>query len=141
MASEGWQGLLGQYSFLEFAMKPFAPGENGGIKGHVIYTPTRPFDDPALLFQLGWAPGVPNVNVNLYREDTAANGTKTLKLVDTTTSSSWDDWAQGFRSDGMPNMSCPGQETSSPFYFTLENSTQWLNPCTPIAENSPVQVL
>lgn len=134
--SEGWQGLLGQNSFIEFAMKPFLPGENGGIRGHVLYTPTRPFDDPALLLQLSWAPGVPNVTVNLYQKGTAPDGTKSLKLVDTTKSSSWDDWAQGFRSDGKPNMSCPGQETTSPFYFTMENSTQWLNPTTPIAAHS-----
>ena len=134
--SEGWQGLLGQNSFIEFAMKPFLPGENGGIKGHVLYTPTRPFDDPALLLQLSWAPGIPNVKVNLYQEGTAQDGTKSLKLVDTTTSSSWDDYAQGFRSDGNPNMSCPGQETTSPFFFTLQNSTQWLNPTTPIASQS-----
>ncbi|HZV54460.1 MAG TPA: choice-of-anchor Q domain-containing protein [Rhodocyclaceae bacterium] len=114
-------------------MKPFAPGENGGIKGHVIYTSTRPFDDPALLLQLSWEPGVPNVTVNLYQEGTAADGTKTLKLVDTTTSSSWDDWAQGFRSDGRPNMNCPGQETTSPFYFTMQGSTQYLNPTTALA--------
>ncbi|HZV54355.1 MAG TPA: hypothetical protein VFF82_05380, partial [Rhodocyclaceae bacterium] len=72
-STQGWQGLLGQNSFIEYAMKPFAPGENGGIKGHVIYTSTRPFDDPALLLQLSWEPGVPNVTVNLYQEGTAAD--------------------------------------------------------------------
>src|SRR5882762_1542987 len=46
--TEGWQGLLGQNSFIEFGMKPFGEGENGGIKGHVIYASTRPFDDPQL---------------------------------------------------------------------------------------------
>ena len=131
-STQGWQGLLGQNSFIEFAMKPFATGENGGIRGHVIYTSTRPFDDPALLLQLSWEPGVANVKVNLYREDTGPDGTQTLKLVDTTTSSSWDDFAQGFRSDGKPNMNCPGQETSSPFYYTMQGGTQALNPATPL---------
>ncbi len=37
---------------------------------------------------------------------------QSLTLVDTTKTSSWDDWAQGFRSDGIPNMNCPGQGTS-----------------------------
>ncbi|WP_244617332.1 choice-of-anchor Q domain-containing protein [Sulfurimicrobium lacus] len=129
-STQGWQGLLGQNSFIEFAMKPFAPGENGGIKGHVIYTSTRPFDDPALLLQLSWEPGIAKVKVNLYREDTGPDGTKTLKLVDTTMTSSWDDFAQGFRSDGKPNMNCPGQETNSPFYFTMQGGTQALNPTT-----------
>jgi Bacterial cadherin-like domain len=145
--SEGWQGLLGQNSFIEFAMRNFAPSENGGIRGHVIYTSTRPFDDPALLLQLSWEPGVPNVKVNLYKEGTAADGTNTLTLVDTTATTSWDDWAQGLRRnpdgsielgpDGkpIPNMSCPGQETTSPFYYTMENSTLALNPSTQLTSN------
>jgi hypothetical protein len=142
VTSEGWQGLLGQNGFIEFAMKPFkpatatTPGENGGIKGLVTYAPTRPFDDPALLFQLSWAPGIPNVKVNLYRPGIGPDGSKTLTLVDTTTTSSWDDWAQGFRSDGRPNMNCPGQETTSPFYYSLQNSTHWLNPTTALPYSS-----
>ena len=146
--SEGWQGLLGQTGIMEFGMKPFMPGENGGIKGHVIYASTRPFDDPSLLLQLQWEPGMPNVTVNLYQEGTAPDGTTSLKLVDSTQTSSFDDWAQGFRRDAsgnlmtdstgryIPNMSCPGVETSSMFYFTLKNSTQTLNPTMPLAEDS-----
>ena len=137
--SEGWQGLLGNNAFIEFAMKPFAAGENGGIKGHVIYTSTRPFDDPALLLQLSWEPGVPDIKINLYQEAIGPDGTTTRKLVDTTTTSSWDAWAQGFRqnqngdplgnpTDGfISNMSCPGQDDQSPFYFTMRNGTQWLD--------------
>src|SRR5581483_9728156 len=117
--SYGWQGFIGQNSFLEFGKKPFIAGENGGIKGHVVYASTRPFDDPAMLLQLSWEPLVPGVTINLYQQGTAADGTKSLKLVDTTVTSSWDDYAQGFRSDGMPNMNCPGQVTSDLFIFTL----------------------
>ncbi len=74
-----------------------APGENGGIKGHVVYASTRPFDDPQMLVQTQWEPLVPNVTINLYQEGVAADGvTPTLTLVDTTQTSSWDDWAQGF---------------------------------------------
>ncbi|RDK02899.1 choice-of-anchor Q domain-containing protein [Paraburkholderia lacunae] len=133
VTTEGWQGFSGQSSFIEFGKKPFASNENGGIKGEVIYASTRPFDDPALLIHTSWTPDVPNVTVNLYQEGTAADGTQSLTLVDTTKTSSWDDWAQGFRSDGMPNMNCPGQYTdkttpSDPFFFTLQGSTQWLDP-------------
>lgn len=124
----GWQGFSGQSSFIEFGKTPFAANENGGIKGEVIYASTRPFDDPALLIHTSWTPNVPNVTVNLYQEGTAQDGTPSLTLVDTTTTSSWDDWAQGFRSDGVPNMNCPGQETTDPYFFTLQNSTQWLDP-------------
>ncbi|MFL6605493.1 MAG: Ig-like domain-containing protein [Steroidobacteraceae bacterium] len=129
--TEAWQGLLGQSDYVEFGVKPFVAGENGGIKGHVIYASTRPFDDPTLLLQLSWEPGVPHVKINLYQEGTAADGTTTLKLVDTTTSSSWDDFVQGFRSDGIPNMNCPGQDPTSPFFATLQGSTQWLDPSNP----------
>lgn len=141
-STEGWQGLLGQDTFIEFGMKPFAAGETGGIKGHVIYSSTRPFDNPALLLQLSWEPGVPRVKLNLYQEGTAPDGTTSLQLVDTTTSSSWDDWAQGFRVPGtntvagIPNMNCPGQDPTSPFFATLADSRQWLNPGTKMPNNA-----
>src|SRR5437762_4949297 len=133
--SEGWQGFSGQNSFIEFGKKPFAAGENGGIRGEVIYASTRPFDDPQLLLHTSWTPDVPGVTINLYRQGTAADGvTPTLTLVDHTRTSSWDDWAQGFRSDGNPNMSCPGQlgapTTSASgdlFFFTLYNQPMWLD--------------
>ncbi len=124
----GWQGFSGQSSFIEFGKTPFATNENGGIRGEVIYASTRPFDDPMLLIHTKWTPNVPNVTVNLYQEGTAADGTPSLTLADTTTTSSWDDWAQGFRADGVPNMNCPGQETTDPYFFTLKNTTQWLDP-------------
>jgi len=129
--SYGWQSFMGQNQILEFGKKPFNPGENGGIRGHVVYASTRPFDDPALLLQLTWEPQVPNVTINLYKEGFAADGvTPTLTLVDTTKTTSWDDWAQGFRSDGVPNMNCPGQSTTDPFFYTLfgqPNLLDWYN--------------
>jgi len=133
--TEGWQGFSGQNNFLEFGKKPYAVGENGGIRGHVVYASTRPFDDPTLLLQLSWEPLVPNVTINLYQEGVAADGvTPTLKLVDTTKTSSFDDWAQGFRSDGVPNMNCPGQllgpttgAAGDLFFFTLSNQPSWLD--------------
>ena len=132
VAAEGWQGFSGQNSFIEFGKTPFAAGETGGIYGEVIYASTRPFDDPALLIHTSWTPDVPGVTINLYRVGTAPDGTDSLKLVDTTKTSSWDDWAQGFRSDGNPNMSCPGQGTATGtnadlFYFTLFNQPMWLD--------------
>src|SRR4029077_11313714 len=102
--TEGWQGFSGQNSFIDFAKAPFAPGETGGIHGEVIYASTRPFDDPGLLIHTSWTPDVPGVTINLYQEGTAPDGTQSLTLVDTTKTTSWDDWAQGFRSDGNPNM-------------------------------------
>jgi len=65
------------------------------------------------------APGTP-CHHHLYQEGFAADGvTPTLNLVDTTTTTSWDDWAQGFYPNTTagsgagagqkPYMSCPGQ--------------------------------
>jgi Bacterial Ig domain/Abnormal spindle-like microcephaly-assoc'd, ASPM-SPD-2-Hydin len=128
VTSEGWQGFIGQNNFIEFGKTPYVPGETGGIHGHVIYASTRPFDDPQMLVQTQWEPLIPNVTINLYQEGVAADGvTPTLKLVDTTQTSSWDDWAQGFRSDGVPNMNCPGQSTADLFFFTLYNQPNYLN--------------
>ena len=136
----GWQGFAGQANFLEFGKKRFLEadparanllppkpiyGENGGIRGDVVYASTRPFDDPALLLQPFWSPQVPHVTINLYQQSTAPDGSQSLKLVDTTQTSSWDDWAQGFHlgPDGVtqvPNMNCPGQSTTDPFYYTIK---------------------
>jgi hypothetical protein len=131
---EGWQGFPGQNSFIEFGKAPYYEGENGGIKGHVVYASTRPFDDPQLLVQTQWEPLVPHVTINLYQEGFASDGvTPTLTLVDTTKTSSFDDYAQGFRADGVtPNMNCPGQGASTGpvpdlFFFSLYNQPNYLN--------------
>jgi hypothetical protein len=136
--SEGWQGGLSQFDIIEWGKQPYAAGENGGIRGHVVYNSTRPFDDPGILFQNLWEPLVPNVSVNLYQESVAPDGTTSMKLVDTTTTSSWDAWAQGFRADGVtPNMSCPGEDSADPFFsYTLAGTPNYLNPNVTIPYNS-----
>ena len=138
---EGWQGFPGQNNFMEFGKAPYYPGENGGIKGHVVYASTRPFDDPQALVQTQWEPLVPGVTINLYQEGFATDGvTPTLTLVDTTKTTSFDDFAQGFHlgPDGkggmtsIPNMNCPGQgsttgATPDLFFFSLYNQPDYLN--------------
>jgi hypothetical protein len=133
--SYGWQGYIGQGNFLEWGKVPFAANETGPIHGHVVYASTRPFDDPQLLLQLSWEPLIAHVHVNLYREGVASDGvTQTLTLVDQTDTTSWDDWAQGVRTDGKPNMSCPGQQPAptatsngDPFFYALQNQPQYLD--------------
>ncbi len=138
----GWQGYSGQANFIEWGKKPFVPGETGGIRGHVVYASTRPYDNPALLLQNQWEPLVPHVTVNLYKQTFAADGvTPQLTLIDHTTTTSWDDWAQGYRTDAngnlvistgteggaIPNMSCPGQSTADLFFYGIKNQPQWLD--------------
>jgi hypothetical protein len=81
-----------------------------------------------LLLQLTWEPQVPHVTINLYQQGFAADGvTPTLKMVDTTQSSSWDDWAQGFYPNGKPYMNCPGQSTTDPFFYTIAGQPSYLD--------------
>ena len=140
--TEGLQGFLSQTEIIEWGKLPYAAGENGGIRGHVVYSSTRPFDDPTILFQNLWEPLVPNVTINLYQESPAPDGTVLLKLVDTTVTSSWDAYAQGTRSGAgtagaIPNLNCGGQSTADPFFnYTLAGTPQWLAPTQPLPNNS-----
>ena len=88
----GLQGFISQRSRVEWGRAPYVPGENGGIVGTVVYASTRPFDDQRFNIQNIWEPLVPRVTVNLYQKVTLPDGTPTLELVDTTTTSSWDDY-------------------------------------------------
>jgi hypothetical protein len=140
---EGWQGGVSEFNMLDWGKQPYVAGETGGIRGHVVNATTRPFNDPTLLFQNLWEPLVPNVTINLYVEGTAPDGTTSLTLVDSTTTSSFDAWAQGFHlaADGItqiPNMSCPGQDpVNDPFFgYTLAGTPNYLTPNTPIPYNS-----
>ena len=141
-SSYGWQGFIGQNQWLEYGKKPYVPGETGGIRGFVVYASTRPYDDPQLLLQNQWEPLIPRVTINLYQEGLAADGvTPTLVLVDTTTTTSFDDWAQGFRTDpatgqrilaadgtsAVPNVSCPGQTAGDNLFYALANQPTYLD--------------
>lgn len=164
--AEGWAGLTGHSNWIDIGKAPYAScppacatvpnavsnptggttastaqvAENGGIYGTVNYASTRPFDDASQMIQQPWQPYVPNVTVNLYQEGFASDGvTPTLTMVDTTTTSSWDAWAQGFYPNSTagsgtgagqkPYMSCPGQDTAANdlFYFTLYDQPNYLD--------------
>jgi hypothetical protein len=164
--TEGFNGLTGTSNWIDIGKAPYAPcppacatvpsavsnpatggttasttlvGENGGIFGQVAYASTRPFDDASQMIQQPWEPNVPGVTINLYQEGFAADGvTPTRTLVDTTTTSSWDAWAQGFypgytdptSKTPLSYMNCPGQAGSQSqdlFYFTLYDQPNYLD--------------
>src|SRR5207253_11111580 len=76
---------------------------------------------------------ISGVTINLYQVGTAPDGSQSLKMVDTTKTSSWDDWAQGFYpGTNKPYMNCPGQGAATGtnadiFFFTLFNQPMWLD--------------
>jgi len=166
VTAEGWSGMTSQSNWIDFGKAPYAAcppacatvtttapgsttatttevGENGGIHGQVTYASTRPFDDASQMILQPWEPLVPNVTINLYQEGFASDGvTLTLTMVDTTQTSSWDNWAQGFypaytdptTGTQLPYMNCPGQGTNatgSPnqdlFFFTLFDQPNYLD--------------
>jgi hypothetical protein len=126
VTTEGFQAFISQPQVIEWGKIPFAVGENGGVTGHVVYASTRPYDDPTQNSQNLWDPMVPRVTVNLYQESIAADGTKSLTLIDTTKTTSWDDWASGTRADGVtPNMNCPGQDPKDQYMATIGAANQF----------------
>ena len=120
---EGVQGFINQTEITDWGKKPYQLGENGGITGTVVYSSTRPFDDPSLLFQNLWEPLVPRVTVRLYQEMPAPDGTNGLKFIESTTTTSWDDVANSTDSP----MVCPGQRSDDPFVSATLGSN--INKC------------
>ncbi|MBU6435916.1 MAG: hypothetical protein KGQ77_00190 [Betaproteobacteria bacterium] len=64
---EGMQTFLGQTNVIHWGKKDYAPGENGGITGIVHYAGTRAEWDPRFAVAENNEPGIPDVEVRLYR--------------------------------------------------------------------------
>ncbi|MEW5726929.1 MAG: SdrD B-like domain-containing protein [Pseudomonadota bacterium] len=85
--TQGIQTFLGSTNVIEFGKSPYGPGENGGISGVVYYATTRAEDDPRHAAADPWEPGIPRVQVNLYRDSNGdgkidAQGGGALVLAD-----------------------------------------------------------
>jgi len=65
---QGFQGFLGQTNVIEWGKNNYGPNENGGISGIVRYATTRAEEDPRYAAAENWEPGIPRVQVNLYRD-------------------------------------------------------------------------
>jgi hypothetical protein len=65
---QGIQTFLGQTNVIEWGKANYATGENGGISGIVRYGITRAENDPRYAAPENWEPGIPRVQVNLYRD-------------------------------------------------------------------------
>ncbi|MDP9044650.1 MAG: choice-of-anchor D domain-containing protein [Pseudomonadota bacterium] len=113
--SYGIQGFISQRNRIEWIKTPYAQGENGGIRGTVVLSSTRAFDNQTFNVQAIWEPLVPRVTVNLYQRVKNADGTVSLTKVDTTQTTSWDDWVNTvFGADGRPYILGPDQVLRDP---------------------------
>lgn len=65
---EAFQGMIGQTSVLQWGKAAYGAGENGGITGVVYYSTTRAENNPQYGAAEPWEPGIPRVQVNLYRD-------------------------------------------------------------------------
>lgn len=84
---------------IDFYKQDYRPGENGGVYGNVYYATTRAQLRPFLAAQEDWEPGIPNVEVKLYRIPDSVDITTESdfvqyavadNLVATTLTDSWD---------------------------------------------------
>ncbi len=71
--TEAFQGFLGQKNTMLFGKVAYADGENGGISGVAIYAITRAEDDPRYAAAEEWEPGIPRLQLALYKSDVNEN--------------------------------------------------------------------
>lgn len=78
---QGIQTFLSQTNVIEWGKSNYGPGDNGGITGIVHYATTRAEADPRYAATENWEPGIPRVQVNLYRD---CNGDNIIDKADCT---------------------------------------------------------
>lgn len=77
---------------LDWGLDDFHADENGMITGVVNYDLTRTAEDPAQSIQDGWEPGVPAIQVNLYKDLTGTGKLQPGQLpFQTTFTTAWND--------------------------------------------------
>ncbi|MCI0520541.1 MAG: IPT/TIG domain-containing protein [Chloroflexi bacterium] len=62
----GIMPVIGQSAWVDWGVKPYAPGTNGGIAGTVFYETTRNELDKRYEAVEPWSMGIPGLTVNLY---------------------------------------------------------------------------
>lgn len=91
--------IIGLRGRLDWGVKPYVRGENGGIVGTVTYDVTRNELDPRLAAAEDWQPGIPGMTVNLYEAVRNPDGTFATEpdgsytkgaLIDSVITESWE---------------------------------------------------
>ena len=79
-------------SRIDWGLDDYQKNENGSITGVVYYDLTRTDEDPAQSIQDGWEPGVPGIQVNLYKDLSGTGALLPGQLpYQTTFTSAWND--------------------------------------------------
>ena len=91
--------VIGIGGRVDWGVRPYAPGTNGGIAGTVTYDTTRNELDPRDAASEGYQPGIPGIPVHLYAVERDGNGDPVInadgsvkrgpQLADTYTSETW----------------------------------------------------
>jgi hypothetical protein len=66
--------ILGQWGRLDWGVKPYNPGTNGGIAGTVFYDTVRAEDEARYAGAEPWQPGIPDLEMRLYSTVKNAEG-------------------------------------------------------------------
>ncbi|HSH12888.1 MAG TPA: hypothetical protein VLA15_04040, partial [Desulfurivibrionaceae bacterium] len=66
--TEAMHLFLNQTNVIDWGKNTYTDSENGGISGIVYYAVTRAENDPRYAAAETWEPGIPRVQVNLYRD-------------------------------------------------------------------------
>ena len=66
--TQGIATFLGQTNLIEWGKTLYTSGENGGVSGMVQYATVRAEEDPRYAAAENWEPGIPRVQVNLYKD-------------------------------------------------------------------------
>lgn len=67
--TQAMQLFLGQTNLIDWGKSNYPSGENGGISGIVFYSVTRAENDPRYGAPETWEPGIPRVQVCLYKDN------------------------------------------------------------------------
>ncbi|MFA5252227.1 MAG: SdrD B-like domain-containing protein, partial [Phycisphaerae bacterium] len=99
---QAMQLTLNQTNVIDWGKINYAPGKNGGISGIVYYDTTRAENDPRYCVGEPWCPGIPRVQVNLYRDSNRNRIIDDLNSDGVVTLADVDNYPFGWRDD--PNL-------------------------------------
>jgi hypothetical protein len=84
---QGFQGFAGLTNVIDWGKAIYGGGQNGGVSGIVHYASTRAENDPRYAAADNWEPGIPRVEVALYRDFDGDGGIDAPQFAATTLSS------------------------------------------------------